>query len=205
MTALRRKKNKCLISHSHKELFQKVFPPNKQWHLEIHVLWKSSTSWPFLSSCHEAHWKSVLTRDCGLRKRGSQNVTGHTNPFSVGPAMYWRAIYSLEALLKNMGSHKLLGHTESLADVKYRTVKTVINPRVFSTASRCTQRYKLSLLSFNAYIPIFSQRGLFQQTEHLHDTTDHVILLFSIQSEKKTRFVADLPPQAVLYQTGLEP
>lgn len=47
------------------------------------------------------------------------------------------------------------------------------------------------------------QRGLFQQTEHPHNTTDHVIQPFKIQAVKKDIFMADLLAQAALYEIGL--
>lgn len=53
-------------------------------------------------------------------------------------------------------------------------------------------------------VRIEAQRGLFQQTEHLHNTTDHAIQPLKIQAVKKAIFTADLLAQAMFYQIRLD-
>lgn len=47
------------------------------------------------------------------------------------------------------------------------------------------------------------QRGLFQETEHRHNT-DHMIQPSTIQAVKKAMSMADSLAQAVLHQIGLD-
>lgn len=54
------------------------------------------------------------------------------------------------------------------------------------------------------WIDIDWQRGLFQETEHLHNTTEHMIQPPMIQAVKKAMSMADSLAQAVLYQIGLD-
>lgn len=72
-------------------------------------------------------------------------------------------------------SYRLPVNIESLSNVKYRTDKIILNPRVFDTASGCTQRYKLShQLKHRLYTVTFKE-GCFSRQSTYNRPRDSAI------------------------------
>lgn len=153
------------------------------------MLWKFPIPWLFVPSCHEAYcnppqilvgpheglgtvpFPSVLHGTCHIHFRGPTR--------------------------RDMGSsYRLPVNIESLANIKYRTDKIEVNPRVWHCFRMYTKVQAVPLVE-NQAVHSDIQRGLFQQTEHLHNT-DHMMQPFKTEDVKKVIFTADLLAQAAL-------